>query len=245
MYFPNSNYDLILQAIFFLIIFLCAIFGMMIMFKFIDLACPFCGKLEKPHITENKNLGLICKNCGEIKTRGFFLFRFTKENMTNGELGNLKIDLGLFTCGAAKLGDSLKNIEPFAQYLKDYETLNDETSGIEIGLKKGKFDYIFITMAKSNAKFYKSGTPIQILNPTTIADIKSIFGSPCWVDDDEGDVILFYEYDKGNVELQFEFPKNMPLSHITLMQNGVLSTEVQRKSYGVTIPWPPTQTSYR
>lgn len=227
------------MVFFFGILGLSAIFGTMIMLKLIDLACPFCGNLEQPYISDNKSLGLNCKSCGEIKTRGLFILKFTKEKMSRGELRGLKIDLGTFVCGQAKLGDSLSKIEPFAQYLKDYETMNDESSGIELEIKKGKLDCVFITMAKSKAIFYKSGAAISITNRTTVADIKSIFGSPYFVDEDDGEVILFYEYDYGEVELQFEFPKRLPLGFITLMKNGILSNEDQRKSYRVTKPWPP------
>jgi hypothetical protein len=243
--FSNSNIDQVLLIFFFGSLTLCAIFGAMFMFKLIDLACPFCGNLGPPYISENKKLGMNCKSCGEIKTKGLFGLKFKKEKMSNGELRGLKVDLGTFVCGPAKLGDALNKIEPFAQYLKDYETMNDESSGMEIDIKKGKLDSVFITMAKSSAIFLKSGTPISITNRTTVADIKSIFGSPYWVDEDEGEVILFYEYDNGEVELQFEFPKRLPLGFITLMKNGILSNEDQRKSYRVTKTWPPQNPSHK
>ena len=57
-------------------------------------------------------------------------------------------------------------------------------------------------------------------------------------DRSDGEVILFYEYQQGTVELQFEFGAGRALSFITLAMHGVLSTEEQRKAYGVTKPWP-------
>ena len=69
--------------------------------------------------------------------------------------------------------------------------------------------------------------------------MQSIFGQPYWVDQDLDEVILFYEYQDGDVELQFEFPGRVHLGFITLSAHGVLSNAEQRKAYKVTKPWPP------
>lgn len=209
-----------------------------VLLKFNFLACPFCGSLGQMIVIDKKQ-GMDCRACGNIYSKGYFKLNFYKSKMLGRELKNLRIDFGNFTCEQVKLGESLKNTMPFSQLLKEFEELQDEASGIEIGLKKYNLDSIVLDMEKSNAKFFKSGVPISLTNRSTIANIKSIFGSPYWVDEDFGEVILFYEFEKGQIELQFEFPKKKPLSYITFMCDGILSKEEQRKSYGVTKPWPP------
>ena len=66
-----------------------------------------------------------------------------------------------------------------------------------------------------------------------------LFGEPYWIDRSDGEVILFYEYAWGSLELQFEFPEATSLRFITVAVEGILSTKKQRDRYGVTKPWPP------
>lgn len=70
-------------------------------------------------------------------------------------------------------------------------------------------------------------------------DVIQRFGEPYWRDEDGGEVILFYEYQDGEVELQFEFSNPTEISVITLARPGVLADAKQRAAYGVTKPWPP------
>ncbi len=99
--------------------------------------------------------------------------------------------------------------------------------------------HAFITLAKSSAHFFRSGSPLQLSPQTTVAEVESLFGRPYWVDRDADEVISFYEYQNGDTELQFEFPGRVHLGFITLAADGVLSKEEQRRAYKVTKPWPP------
>ena len=103
----------------------------------------------------------------------------------------------------------------------------------------GRFEYVFVTMNRFPGRFMKAGTPLKISTETTENDILQLFGSPYWTDRSDGEVILFYEYRQGKVELQFEFWNGKTLSNLTLTLDGVLSVEEQRLAYGVTRRWPP------
>ncbi len=151
----------------------------------------------------------------------------------------LDIDLGLFSCGHTQLGAKPDPRDPFATALQAQDTVNAPSSGIEIGVKDGVLDYAFITLAQCTAHFFRSGTPLELSPQTTVAAVQSVFGPPYWVDRDTDEVILFYEYRNGDVELQFEFPGRVHLGFITLAAHGVLSNEQQRRAYKVTAPWPP------
>lgn len=168
------------------------------------------------------------------------LFRLSKAQ--SFELPVLDIDLGLFSCGHTKIGARPDPRDPFADVSQKRETINDPFSGLEIGVKSGVLDYVFITLAQSDSHFFRSGSPLQLSTRTTISDVQSIFGEPYWMDEDSDEVILFYEYENGALELQFEFPGKAHLGSITLAVHGVLSKAEQRNAYKVTKPWPPKNT---
>jgi hypothetical protein len=76
------------------------------------------------------------------------------------------------------------------------------------------------------------------LNPTTtVEEVLARLGEPYWRNEDEDEVILFYEDDP--VETQFEFPDKKHLGFITILMPPLLADPIQHKAYGVTKPWPP------
>jgi hypothetical protein len=153
----------------------------------------------------------------------------------------LPIDLGAFKCGLTLLGSQPGSTEPYADHFDSNGTANFDASGIELGIKDGVLDYAFITMANFSGKFLKNGSVISISTQSTPEEIVLQFGEPYWTDNkDDDETILFYEYQNGRIELQFEFPGKRELGFITLSRNGVLSQADQRKAYGVAKNWPPT-----
>ena len=166
------------------------------------------------------------------------LFKRPKPNPAV-QLPALNIDLGLFSCGHTQLGTKPDARDPFALLFQTQDTINEQSSGLEMGVKDGVLDYAFITLAQSGAHFFRLGSPLPLTTRTTVAEVQSVFGQPYWVDQDPDEVILFYEYQDGDVELQFEFPGRVYLGFITLAAHGILSNPEQRKAYRVTKPWPP------
>jgi hypothetical protein len=88
-----------------------------------------------------------------------------------------------------------------------------------------------------------SGYEITLTPANSPDDITKIFGDPYWIDTSDDEVIMFYEYQKGIVELQFEFSDARHLSHITFMMNGVLAEEKHRGAYKIPKQWPPEDSS--
>jgi hypothetical protein len=62
------------------------------------------------------------------------------------------------------------------------------------------------------------------------------FGSPYWRNEDGEEVILFYEFQ--NLEWQVEFSVEGALIRIVVTANPIMADERQREAYGVTEPWP-------
>lgn len=150
-----------------------------------------------------------------------------------------EVDLGTFRIGDSQLGKAPMESDFFTAGLESSDTFENESSGLEVGTKDGVVDYVFLTLEKFAGTFRFDGTPLEIGTETTEMDVREQFGEPYWVDRSDGETILFYEYDAGAIELQFEFPEAEGLGFVTISRNGVLSEAEQRKSYGVDKPWPP------
>ncbi len=172
------------------------------------------------------------------------LFNFFKRNETFQEIATsthppLIIDLGRFTVGNTPLGQTPWPGDFFANPLKKSDSLENKALGYHLQSKNNRLESAFLTIQdfKGTILNNSSATPLSI--HTTISDIQSIFGDPYWTDEEDEEVILFYEYQNGTIELQFEFPDSQHLSYITLGINGVLSNQEQRDAYGITKPWPP------
>ncbi|MEP3213308.1 MAG: hypothetical protein ABJQ29_08945 [Luteolibacter sp.] len=151
----------------------------------------------------------------------------------------ITIDLSTFEVGDTVLGERPSEADFFAVPLQKSDVFEVAANGIELGSKDGVLDYAFLTIESFNGQFRSNGEPIAVGRDSTEATIKRSFGEPYWIDRSDGEIIMFYEYAEGTIELQFEFPGSGSLGFVTLSRNGVLSTEEQRKLYGVDKPWPP------
>ena len=127
----------------------------------------------------------------------------------------------------------------FSSALRKKEIFVDEPGGIEIGTAEDVLDSVFVTLEQFAGTFSKAGHKLSIDSQTSESHIVALFGQPFWIDRSDGEVILFYEYRHGTIELQFEFSDGRTLSFVTLCQEGVLSKEEQRAAYGVNKAWPP------
>lgn len=153
--------------------------------------------------------------------------------------GKLIVDLTNFKIGGTPIGKPPWDGDFFTQALLREETLQAKNSGYELGGKEGMLNSAFLALSEFQGAFLIEDKVSPLTNQTTKEEIIILFGEPYWVDLDDSEVILFYEYRAGKIELQFEFPDGEHLEFITLLQDGILSEEIQRKSYRVTKAWPP------
>jgi hypothetical protein len=114
-----------------------------------------------------------------------------------------------------------------------------DQQGVEIESDDQNLNSLFITLGDYQGEFFCSGNAVSITPNTSPTEIEKTFGEPYWRDSSDGELILFYEYQAGEIELQFEFPDSKSLGYITIAKDGVLSEAEQRQSYGVDKPWPP------
>jgi len=158
---------------------------------------------------------------------------------------NLSVDLSQFLIGSSPLGKPPWEGDFFCETLQKSDQLAVAPYGYEITAENGVITSVFLPLDHFCGTLLVKDEAVSLTRTTTRAEALALFGDPYWTDQDDGEVILFYEYPTGNedqndtVELQLEFPDGEHLAFITLTQNGVLSKAEQRQSYGVTKPWPP------
>ena len=170
---------------------------------------------------------------------GFLSFFKSRREKSDSANRSIDIDLGTFEVGNSQIARPPAESDFFTGACLASGVYQDEKSGFEVGTKDGALDYIFLTIEKFPGRLLFNGTELAISDTTTEADICEQFGEPFLVDRSDGEIIMFYEYFSGTIELQFEFSDGKRLGFITVSQNGVLSNEEQRKSYGVEKPCPP------
>lgn len=111
--------------------------------------------------------------------------------------------------------------------------------GWELGLAGGVLDYAVVSFPLFDGMLVRNGASLALSSRTTPAEVEAWFGEPYWRDAMDEELILFFEFNRGAIELQFEFPDRRSLAVVSLMRNGVLSDAEQRRRYGVAKSWPP------
>ncbi len=149
------------------------------------------------------------------------------------------IDLGGFRIGPHVLGEPPAASDLWGRLMRGDVVCKPAGTGIEVGLRKGVVDSVFVDLAEFSAGFRLDGEVIELGPSTTEAEVRKRLGEPYWTDRSDGEVILFYEYRGGEVELQFEFPDEDGLGFVTLTRDGVMADASQRAAYGCDRPWPP------
>lgn len=159
---------------------------------------------------------------------------------SNASTERLVIDLARFTVGQTPIGKPPWEGDFFAQAVLAEGSLENPSAGYELTGTNGTLSSVFLDLENFGGTLLNKGEMAGLSPETTLEEVRELFGEPYWTDQDDEEVLLFYEYEKGSTELQFEFPDGRHLGYLTLIHEGVLSKPEQRKSYGVTKPWPPS-----
>ncbi|HUG68225.1 MAG TPA: hypothetical protein VMM76_10765 [Pirellulaceae bacterium] len=160
-------------------------------------------------------------------------------NHSEEPVPNVTVDLSSFSVAGSKIGKPVTSDSPIGRELANSGVYAPRGKGLELGTNGDSLEYAFITLADFNGTFLANGRSLELNTATSEGDIREQFGDPYWVDRQDGEVILFYEYHGGDMEVQFEFPDGASLGYVTISRAGVLSDPEQRNRYGVDKPWPP------
>ena len=159
-----------------------------------------------------------------------------EEEYSKHLVDSLIIDLSELSFNKTRVGTSFSSSNPICSAFTTCSIYKPQGEGIEVGVKDGLFDFISINFHEFCGQIKHNGT--KSLAGKAVNEIINEFGKPYWTDQDE-EVILFYEYDNGDIEVQFEFDTDGKLIHMLIAKDGVLSKDEQRKAYGVDKAWPP------
>jgi hypothetical protein len=132
---------------------------------------------------------------------------------------------------------------------EDPELAEDEvycyySRGLEVSAEDGFISgYRFVWRAEEGfrpfpGRCFHRGAPITLSPAISEAEIAALAGSPYWRDEDEEEILLFYEFDR--VEWQVELTRDGRLSQWSIITPPSMADEDQRAAYGVTMAWPPS-----
>lgn len=151
-------------------------------------------------------------------------------------MNQLEIDLHNYEVNGSRIGSRLSSSAPFFNELKKKDVVEKPQLGFEIGRKGDHLDYILIAVQKFKGSLTFNGLPAFV---ATVNDVLRLYGEPFWQDSSDEELIFFYEFENGEIEIQFEFPQEPLLAFITIAADGIMSDEMQRQAYGVDKQWPP------
>lgn len=166
------------------------------------------------------------------------LFSFFKKSGAPAlpPLKDLHIDVSLHACANMRVGQQVPPREGFITLADDAGMVKDDNQGFEACFRDGMLESVFIDLAKFPGVVCRNGEQFESITSKTEAGVLAFLGEPYHRDEDDDEVILFYE--DGTVETQFEFPGRTRLRFITLSASPLLADPLQRAQYGCTKPWP-------
>jgi hypothetical protein len=150
-------------------------------------------------------------------------------------LKDLHIDVLLHACANMRVGQQVPSKEGFITLADEAGVVKDDNQGFEACFRDGMLESVFIDLAKFPGIVCRNGEQFESITSKTEAETLAFLGEPYHRDEDDDEVILFYE--DGTVETQFEFPGRARLRYITISANPLLADPLQRAQYGCTKPW--------
>ena len=158
---------------------------------------------------------------------------------------HLEVDLSTHSLNGVRIGGLFEGLERLGP--AEDRTAAEEgillyySRGMEIGLEEGRMSSLRLVWVKDEGFHPFGGTvkwqgTVLSLGPmTTEEQLLSLFGEPYWRDEDEQEILLFYEF--GKVEWQIELTPSGTLTQWTLCAPPLMADATQREAYGVTKPW--------
>jgi hypothetical protein len=166
----------------------------------------------------------------------------------------IQLDLDTHAICRCRIGDPIEWLSPLGPP-EDSRMLREQrycyfSRGIEIGEESGKvadFAVFWIDYLGRGFKPFKGlvthrGRTVTLYSRTTEKDFVDLFGYPYWRDQDQEEIILFYEF-QGDIEWQVEFTLEGMLKAIRVVWPALMADAAQRELYSVDLPWPPRNES--
>jgi len=171
-------------------------------------------------------------------------FLFRRGNPTNSWTRaaglTLKVDLLEPSLNSVPLGSSVDQFS-FLGRSSNKESLTLEFNDLGVWLDHetdGTISGFQISLDGQTSGFSLFKGELQLnKRRITAADLERELGEPYWRDQDEEEILLFYEFPSH--EIVVEQALNGTSRHVNVIQEPSFADPEQRKAYGVTKSWPP------
>jgi len=167
------------------------------------------------------------------------------ENWVEHPQRRLEFDLSRNALCGVGLGEPIERLSFLGPSAEWKPSLVFPRKGIGVDFQHGRIESFLLNLSdewvakygKFTGSFRHEDEPIVLADEASQQEALDLFGEPYWIDRDADDTVFFYEH--GRIEWQIEFTSK-GLSVIIVSASPLLAREEQRKAYGVTKPWPPT-----
>jgi hypothetical protein len=165
----------------------------------------------------------------------------------------IHLDLERHSLCRCRIGDPIEWLsglgppEDFAELKEQrYCYYSYYSRGFEVGEEDGKMadfavfwlDYLQAGFQPFNGSVTYRGKTVPLGTRTTEREFTTLFGHPYCRDQDQDEIILFYEY-REDIEWQVEFTPEGGLKAMRVVWPALMAEADQRERCGVSVPWPP------
>lgn len=167
-----------------------------------------------------------------------------------GQTPDLDFDFDTHTLCGIKVGDPVSLLwklgPPEDKAEEARGNYNYYSKGVQVSAEAGKIaSFVLFWNDEQRKQFLAFNSPCHYRGQTLTlragmdeSALKTIFGGPYLRDEDENEIILFYEL--GAVEWQMEIGRHAGLTATVILTPPLLADEEQRNTFKVTKPWPPS-----
>ncbi len=162
----------------------------------------------------------------------------------------LEVDLGRHALCGVRVGDPVEWLSRLGPAEDALAARRDGrysyyTRGLEVGARGGRVtSYLLVWGGYADPKYQpfagactSRGKSLPLSADTREPEIARYFGEPYWRDEDEDEILLFYEF--GEVEWQVELTLQGSLKAVSIVTPPLLADAAQRRAYRVSVAWPP------
>ena len=170
----------------------------------------------------------------------------------------LVVDLDASALCGVRLGDSIERLRFLGQgrwrglsaSLRGKKgvtmgTLDYPERGLALDVMGGRLEGFVLTVsggaergfAPFGGRIRFGGAEMGMERLDTEKRVLDMLGEPWWRDEDEDEILLFYE--RGEVEWQIEIEKGGTVAALLVVSPPLMAEADQRAAYGVTKTWPP------
>ena len=156
---------------------------------------------------------------------------------------DLVVDLDRHRLCGRGIGDWLAGLACLGPATMSGSMLSFPGKGISVGFRAGVITsfaaYVAVSpeegMGQFTGWFTYRDRRLALSEETTESKLVATFGPPYWRDQDEDEVILFYEFREYEWQVEMSLKDRLK---VFVISEPILADQKQRAAYGVSKPWP-------